>query len=827
MRLRELFVPCVLAVAAARPISAQLLGAPFRVNTYTAGNQFVPAAAYDGHGNAFVVWFSDYTSPTFIKGQRYDAGFSKAGAEFQVTYGSSIIYGTPPSLACDGAGRCIVVWSAFYAPLHPGVFGRRFDAGGADLGGEFRVDGPVFSSSNAPRVAAAPSGQFLVAWERDSSLYAQAYGSSGAPIGSEFRVNTFTDFASTQASVAGNGAGFVVAWTNNFEDGSEKGVSAQRYSLTGAAVGGEFLVPTTTFESQYHPSVAFDTKGGFVVAWSTYQPDGFSYSYQIHSQRFTSSGAPLGPEFQVSTLTTNRQTYPKVAPGANGGYLVTWINGFVADARARFFSSTGEESPPELSLPLHNDLAGDGSGGFVVVYGANDGSGTGIFAQRLATPPQPIGPERKVDASTSLVLGPLPRVAEDSKGRFVVVWTEVHGQYDSDVVARRFDARGNATGAPFRVNSTTDYHAGPDVAAQPGDGFVVAWSVFDNAYGTGNVLARRYDASGNPLSSEQRVNAGGGLNGGASVASSGTGGYVVAWVGPDGGSNGIFARRFSSAGTPLGSDLAVNTTTTGLQGAPSVASDGAGNFAVVWASQGQDGSDWGVYLRRFTSGGAALTGELLVNTVTGGAQTFPKVGMNASGDFVVAFESDAIDGDGTAIRAQRYSRTGAALGDQLTVNSFTTGSQRAAAVSVDAGGDFVILWNGPGDGDANGVFGQRHKKTGERIGVEFQVNSYTTLDQNSPAVVLGRSLVAAWQSQAQEPSAGVGVYERVFANPCGGDVDGNGTVDVADVFYLINVLFAGAPAPGCDGDVNGDGVLDVADVFYLINYLFAGGPPPV
>jgi hypothetical protein len=298
-------------------------------------------------------------------------------------------------------------------------------------------------------------------------------------------------------------------------------------------------------------------------------------------------------------------------------------------------------------------------------------------------------------------------------------------------------------------------------------------------------------------------------------------------VGPDGGSNGIFARRFSSAGTPLGSDLAVNTTTTGLQGAPSVASDGAGNFAVVWASQGQDGSDWGVYLRRFTSGGAALTGELLVNTVTGGAQTFPKVGMNASGDFVVAFESDAIDGDGTAIRAQRYSRTGAALGDQLTVNSFTTGSQRAAAVSVDAGGDFVILWNGPGDGDANGVFGQRHKKTGERIGVEFQVNSYTTLDQNSPAVVLGRSLVAAWQSQAQEPSAGVGVYERVFANPCGGDVDGNGTVDVADVFYLINVLFAGAPAPGCDGDVNGDGVLDVADVFYLINYLFAGGPPPV
>jgi hypothetical protein len=30
-----------------------------------------------------------------------------------------------------------------------------------------------------------------------------------------------------------------------------------------------------------------------------------------------------------------------------------------------------------------------------------------------------------------------------------------------------------------------------------------------------------------------------------------------------------------------------------------------------------------------------------------------------------------------------------------------------------------------------------------------------------------------------------------------------------------------------DADANGDGVVDVADIFYLINYLFGGGPPPV
>jgi streptogramin lyase len=59
-----------------------------------------------------------------------------------------------------------------------------------------------------------------------------------------------------------------------------------------------------------------------------------------------------------------------------------------------------------------------------------------------------------------------------------------------------------------------------------------------------------------------------------------------------------------------------------------------------------------------------------------------------------------------------------------------------------------------------------------------------------------------------------------------GDVNGDGQVTVADVFYLINDLFAGGPAPIGSGDTNGDGLVTVSDVFYLINYLFAGGPAP-
>jgi PKD domain len=59
-----------------------------------------------------------------------------------------------------------------------------------------------------------------------------------------------------------------------------------------------------------------------------------------------------------------------------------------------------------------------------------------------------------------------------------------------------------------------------------------------------------------------------------------------------------------------------------------------------------------------------------------------------------------------------------------------------------------------------------------------------------------------------------------------GDVNGDGNVDIADVFFLINYLFANGPLLGW-GDADGSTTVDVADVFYLINYLFANGPAPV
>jgi hypothetical protein len=61
-----------------------------------------------------------------------------------------------------------------------------------------------------------------------------------------------------------------------------------------------------------------------------------------------------------------------------------------------------------------------------------------------------------------------------------------------------------------------------------------------------------------------------------------------------------------------------------------------------------------------------------------------------------------------------------------------------------------------------------------------------------------------------------------------GDADGSGAVDIDDVVYLINYIFAGGPPPNplAAGDADCSGGVDIDDAVYIITYIFAGGPPP-
>ncbi|MBU1318471.1 MAG: hypothetical protein KKG33_07540 [candidate division Zixibacteria bacterium] len=61
-----------------------------------------------------------------------------------------------------------------------------------------------------------------------------------------------------------------------------------------------------------------------------------------------------------------------------------------------------------------------------------------------------------------------------------------------------------------------------------------------------------------------------------------------------------------------------------------------------------------------------------------------------------------------------------------------------------------------------------------------------------------------------------------------GDADGQQTVDIDDVVYLIEYIFSGgsAPDPVEAADADCSGGIDIDDVVYIIAYIFSGGSPP-
>ena len=666
------------------------VGGEFRVNTFTFGHQRLPSVAVDADGDFVVAWQSsgqDAASSYGVYAQRYAASGAPVGGEFRVNTVTANTQSNP-SVAVDADGDVVVAWQSNVQDGSSfGVYAQRYAASGAAVGGEFRVNSFTTGTQNSPSVAVDADGDVVVAWQsfgQDGSsygVYAQRFAASGAPVGGEFRVNTFTASHQFEPSVAVDADGDVVVAWNSFEQegaGSYNGIYAQRYAASGAAVGGEFRINTFTTQEQRTPSVAVDADGDVVVAWQSGQ-DGANNG--VYAQRYAgpnrpvASGGPRGGEIAVNTYTTSQQRYPSVAADADGDYVVAWES-------------------------------------------FQDGSGYGVYARRYTAAGIAQGDEIAVNTVTFSTQSNAS-VAVDADGDFVVAWQSqgqdgsIYGVY-----AQRYNAAGVAQGAEFQVNAfTTSQQRNPSVALDADGDFVVAWQSVnqEGASSSEGVYARRFNAVGVAQGGEFLVNTfTTGQQRNPSVAVDADGDFAVAWQSYEqegaGSREGVYAQRFNAAGVAQGGEFLVNTFTTNFQSGPSVALDADGDFVVAWQSYFQDGSSFGVYAQRYAASGAAVGGEFLVNTYTTGRQLNPSVAVDADGDVVVAWNSNGQDGSNYGVYARRFNAAGVAQGGEIAVNTYTTSAQDLPSVAVDADGDVVVAWASYGqDGSQLGIYAQRYQ----------------------------------------------------------------------------------------------------------------------
>jgi hypothetical protein len=393
----------------------------------------------------------------------------------------------------------------------------------------------------------------------------------------------------------------------------------------------------------------------------------------------------------------------------------------------------------------------------------------------------------------------LPSITSLPNGGFVVVWDTFGQDGDSyGVYGQRFDSSGNKLGSEFQVNTwTTDWQWRPSITSLANGGFVVVW---ESGCGGGcigqdgvlwGVYGQRFDSNGNKVGSEFQVNTWTTNNQeNPSVTSLSNGGFVVVWGGVgQGDSDGVYGQRFDSNGNKVGSEFQVNTWTRDAQGGPSITSLSNGGFVVVWTSDGQDGSSYGVYGQRFDSNGDKVGSEFRVNTWTTDWQWRPSITSLPNAGFVVVWESGCDpdgrllcsatpqDGSKFGVYGQRFDSNGMKVGSEFQVNTWTTSDQANPSITSLPNGGFVVVWQSgcnpglgtsctatPQDGSGYGVYGQRFDSNGNKVGSEFQVNTWTTYDQTYPSItsLSNGGFVVVWDTDGQDGSAS-GVYGRIFS----------------------------------------------------------------
>ena len=363
-----------------------------------------------------------------------------------------------------------------------------------------------------------------------------------------------------------------------------------------------------------------------------------------------------------------------------------------------------------------------------------------------------------------------PSVTALSDGGFLVVWdTYDPDGGDYEVFGQRYDASGAPAGSEFQVNSYTQSDQRfASVAALPDDGFVVTWESYGQDGSSTGILGQRYDISGAPTGSEFQVNSYTTANQvNPSVTAMSDGGFVMTWASwfQDGDGYGIFGQRYDVSGTPLGSDFQVNTYTQSSQVKSSVAAMSDGGFVVTWESYGQDGDTHGIFGQRYDTSGAPVGSEFQINSYTASSQTSSSVAGLSNGGFVVAWESYDQDGDGYEILGQRYDTSGASVGSEFQVNSFTQDDQRYPSVAAMPDGGFLVTWGSNNqDGGDWGIFGQRYGASGSPLGSEFQINSHTGNAQNhsSVAALPDGGFVVTWQSEGSQDGSESGIFAKIF-----------------------------------------------------------------
>jgi hypothetical protein len=376
-------------------------------------------------------------------------------------------------------------------------------------------------------------------------------------------VSTPAGIVSDYRIVTDGAGGSIVVW-NDFRNGVDKNIYAQRISSTGSILWTANGVPVCTVaEDQGNVYAVSDGSGGAIIVWYDYRN---ASEYKIYAQRINASG--------VAQWTVN-------------GVMIC-----------------SEPGSQQMS-----GLSSDGSGGALIVwYEFRNGVNHDIYAQRINSSGSLVWDAAAVAVCTASGNQLNPNIVSDGASGGIVVWQDLRN-FSYDLYAQRINASGavqwTANGIVICDAASTQNEQ--SVIADGSGGAVVTWKDARITVSNTGIYSQKVNASGVVQWTANGVvvcNAAG-LQSVPKLVSDGAGGAVIVWQDERNGNKDIYTQRLNGSGTEQWtSNGVVLCTIASDQRDPQIIMTSNGEIIIPWSDNRAGVFD--IYAQRLS-----LTGGIL------------------------------------------------------------------------------------------------------------------------------------------------------------------------------------------------------------------------
>jgi parallel beta-helix repeat protein len=326
-----------------------------------------------------------------------------------------------------------------------------------------------------------------------------------------------------------------------------------------------------------------------------------------------------------------------------------------------------------------------------------------------------------------------PKTAVSDNGDYVVCWQDTrNGNWDIFCQQYNYDSDVSPNGSNFKVNTDpgTNNQKNPAIDINNSGDFVICWQ--DSMNGNWDIYARRYNSNGTPQGSNFKVNDGVGNSDQThpDMAVYENGNFIICWTDERNSNKDIYIQRYNSQGTPLGSNFKVQTDSDSKEFNPAIAlNNNNGNFVICWMNQPAFAIH--IFAQRYNSNGTPLGTNIPVYWTNLVGVSALDIAMDENENFVVCWDTRCYDSecsDDWGIRAKLFTNDGS-VSEYLQLPNISSKNQIKPAVSYDISGKFVICWQDARNG-SHDIYAQRFENNGQTINTDYRVNYMFTEKQN-------------------------------------------------------------------------------------------------